>query len=64
MQIEVHPRYQQTALRTYCDEQELAVIAYASLGCGDLLEHHAVLKVADAHGKTAAQVGLNPCTSL
>lgn len=57
MQIEVHPRFQQTNLRTYCDERELAVIAYASLGCGDLLRHKVVLKVAKSHGKTAAQVG-------
>ncbi|EIE24217.1 Aldo/keto reductase [Coccomyxa subellipsoidea C-169] len=55
-QIEVHPRFQQTRLRTYCDERELAVIAYASLGCGDLLSHDVVLKVAESHGKTAAQV--------
>lgn len=57
LQIEVHPRYQCTKLRTFCDERELAVIAYASLGCGDLLKNDVVLKMARSHGKTAAQVG-------
>ena len=59
----MHPRFQQTKLRTYCDERELAVIAYASLGCGDLLRHKVVVKVAQSHGKTAAQVGAPPCHS-
>jgi hypothetical protein len=54
---QVHPRYPNTALRQYCQAQGVAVVAYASLGCGDLLTHPTVVQVAAAAGKTPAQVG-------
>ena len=52
----MHPRYQQAALRDFCRKQDIAVVAYASLGCGDLLGHQAVTDLAAKHDKTPAQV--------
>jgi diketogulonate reductase-like aldo/keto reductase len=34
----------------------IAVVAYASLGCGQLLQHPVVVDIAKETGKTAAQV--------
>ncbi|KAL0025754.1 hypothetical protein WJX77_009082 [Trebouxia sp. C0004] len=55
-QIEVHPRYPQHQLRKLCKDNHIAVIAYSSLGIGDLLHHPIVLQVARDTQHTAAQV--------
>jgi len=55
-QIECHPRYQQAANRKLCAELGVAVVAYASLGQGELLKEPAVQQVAETHGITASQV--------
>jgi len=55
-QVECHPHYPQTALRRRCSELGVAVVAYSSLGQGELLQNQVVMDVAAAHGKTAAQV--------
>ncbi len=56
LQIEVHPRYPQHQLRKLCKDNHIAVIAYSSLGIGDLLHHPNVLQVAKETHHTAAQV--------
>ncbi|DBB04537.1 TPA: hypothetical protein ACH3X1_012618 [Trebouxia sp. C0004] len=56
LQIEVHPRYPQHQLRKLCKDNHIAVIAYSSLGIGDLLHHPIVLQVARDTQHTAAQV--------
>lgn len=56
VQIEVHPRFQQTALRAFCKQHSIAVVAYASLGCGNLLDDETVCSIAEDIGKTPAQV--------
>lgn len=56
VQIEVHPRYQQTSLRGFCAQHGIAVVAYASLGCGSLLGHETVLRLSHRLGRTPAQV--------
>ncbi|KAL0033110.1 hypothetical protein WJX79_004056 [Trebouxia sp. C0005] len=55
-QIEVHPRYPQHQLRKLCKDNHIAVIAYSSLGIGDLLHHPNVLQVAKETHHSAAQV--------
>lgn len=55
-QIEVHPRYPQTQLRKLCKDNNIAVVAYSSLGVGDLLHHPTVRQIAEASNHTAAQV--------
>lgn len=56
LQIEVHPRYPQHHLHKLCKDNHIAVIAYSSLGIGDLLHHPNVLQVAKETHHTAAQV--------
>ncbi|KIY96822.1 hypothetical protein MNEG_11138 [Monoraphidium neglectum] len=55
-QIEVHPRRPNAALRALCAAEGVAVVAYASLGCGQLLGEAAVRRVAAEVGRTPAQV--------
>ena len=56
VQIEVHPRYPQRELRGFCKQHSIAVVAYASLGCGDLLSHSTVQQTAQECARTPAQV--------
>ena len=54
-QVEFHPRYQQHELRRFCRQHGIAVVAYASLGGGELLSHPTVLRAASDSGVTPAQ---------
>ena len=63
-QVEVHPSLQQDELVQWCMQQGIAVTAYSPLGNPSLrgsdgpspMQAEAVTKIAEAHGKTAAQV--------
>ncbi|GIL83834.1 hypothetical protein Vretifemale_12568 [Volvox reticuliferus] len=55
-QFEVHPRRQRLELRQLCKQEGIAVVAYASLGCADLLNHPTVTRVAAEVRRTPAQV--------
>ncbi|KAF5828937.1 NADP-dependent oxidoreductase domain-containing protein [Dunaliella salina] len=55
-QVEVHPQRPNTCLRQLCQDLGIAVVAYASLGCGHLLQNPIVLDVAQQTGKSPAQV--------
>ncbi|MEZ0343050.1 aldo/keto reductase [Mycobacterium sp. pV006] len=55
-QIELHPLLNQAELRAVNAEHGIATQAYGPLGVGRLLDHSAVTGIAEAHGKTAAQV--------
>ena len=54
-QVECHPRFQQRSLRRFCREHSIAVVAYTSLGCGELLADPTVQRVAAEAGVTPAQ---------
>ena len=56
IQIEVHPRYPQTQLRSFCRHNNIAVVAYSSLGVGDLFNHPDVMQIATECQRTSAQV--------
>jgi diketogulonate reductase-like aldo/keto reductase len=56
LQFEVHPKRQEAKLRASCAAAGVAVVAYASLGCGQLLNEPVVQQLAARNGKTAAQV--------
>lgn len=56
LQFEVHPKRPETELRAACAAAGIAVVAYASLGCGQLLSEPVVQEVAARVGKTPAQV--------
>ncbi|KAG1675412.1 hypothetical protein FOA52_012331 [Chlamydomonas sp. UWO 241] len=55
-QIEVHPRRPSVALRRACREAGVAVLAYASLGSGHLLDNPVVTGAAAGLGVTPAQL--------
>ncbi|MGE2730658.1 aldo/keto reductase [Mycolicibacterium vaccae] len=55
-QIELHPLLNQAEVRAFDAEHGVATQAYSPLGVGRLLDNSAVTGVADAHGKTPAQV--------
>jgi 2,5-diketo-D-gluconate reductase A len=55
-QIELHPLLNQSALRAFHGEHDIRTQAYGPLGVGKLLENPTVTSVADAYGKTPAQV--------
>jgi 2,5-diketo-D-gluconate reductase A len=58
-QIELHPRFNQAALRAFHARHGIATEAWSPLGQGKgLLDDPVLAKIADAHGRTPAQVVL------
>jgi 2,5-diketo-D-gluconate reductase A len=55
-QIELHPLLNQAALRAVNDGRGIVTEAYGPLGVGRLVENPTIGSVAQAHGKTPAQV--------
>lgn len=57
-QVELHPHLQQAALRAFHAEHEIATEAWSPLAQGAVLDAPVLTAIADAHGKTSAQVVL------
>ena len=59
-QVEIHPDFQQEPLRSYCKEKGIVVESWSPLGGNgsSLLEEQLIIDIADAHGKSPAQVVL------
>ncbi len=55
-QIELHPRFQQGALREFHDGRGIRTESWSPLGRGGLLGEAAIVDIADKHRKTPAQV--------
>ncbi|MDX1884945.1 aldo/keto reductase [Mycolicibacterium sp. 120270] len=55
-QIELHPLLNQAELRAVNKSRDVVTEAYGPLGVGRLLDHPTIGSVAEARGKTAAQV--------
>lgn len=55
-QIELHPAFQQHELRHFHKKHHIATEAWSPLGQGKLLEDTSLAEIADAHGKTVAQI--------
>lgn len=55
-QVELHPRLQQSVLREFNTSHGIHTEAWSPLAQGQLLTDPAVTSIADAHGKSAAQV--------
>jgi len=55
-QIELHPLLNQSALRAVNADRGIVTEAYSPLGVGRLLDNPTIVSVAEAHGKTPAQV--------
>jgi 2,5-diketo-D-gluconate reductase A len=57
-QIELHPLLNQAELRALHAERGIVTEAYSPLGVGKLLDNPTITSVAQAHGKTPAQVAI------
>ncbi|TGE02538.1 aldo/keto reductase [Methylobacterium nonmethylotrophicum] len=57
-QVELHPRFQQTALRAFHREAGIVTEAWAPLGRGGVLDDPVIQAIAGKHGRTPAQVVL------
>jgi 2,5-diketo-D-gluconate reductase A len=55
-QVELHPRFQQRALRAFHDERGIKTESWSPLGRGGLLGEPAIVDIAAKHRKTPAQV--------
>jgi 2,5-diketo-D-gluconate reductase A len=55
-QVELHPRFQQRALRAFHDERGIKTESWSPLGRGGLLGEAAIVDIAHRHQKTPAQV--------
>eukprot|EP00210_Caulerpa_lentillifera_P006308 g6025.t1 len=55
-QIEVHPRFPNGELREFCNANDIKVVAYSSLGKGNLITHPTTTSIAQRVQKTPAQV--------
>lgn len=57
-QIEYHPGFGQVESAAFCQANGIVVQAWSPLGTGDVLRNAVLIKIAEKHGKTAAQVCL------
>ncbi|MCG7405792.1 aldo/keto reductase [Paenibacillus sp. ACRRX] len=56
-QVECHPRLVQHELRAFCEQHDIRLEAWSPLmQGGDILDNEVILKLAQQHDKTAAQV--------
>jgi 2,5-diketo-D-gluconate reductase A len=55
-QVELHPRFQQRALRAFHAERGIVTEAWSPLGQGELLRDATITAIARKHGRTPAQV--------
>jgi len=58
-QIELHPDFQQRDLRAYHDEHDIVTQSWSPIGQGKtLLENDTIMRIADKHARSAAQIVL------
>jgi len=55
-QIELHPHLTQEPLRAFCADNGIAVTSWSPLARGSLMRESVLQNIAEAHGKTVAQV--------
>ena len=55
-QVELHPRFQQAALRAFHAEHGIATMSWSPLAKGEVLGDPTIVELARRHGRTPAQV--------
>ncbi|KAB8139003.1 aldo/keto reductase [Gracilibacillus oryzae] len=55
-QIELHPQLQQDETRTFCQEHNILIEAWAPLGKASYFDHPVLQELAEKHQKTPAQI--------
>lgn len=57
-QVEIHPRLQQSALREYCEDADIELVAYSPLARGGVFDMPTLSEIAAKHGVSEPQVSL------
>lgn len=57
-QVEMHPHFGQADMLRLADEHDLLIEAYAPIGTGQVLGDETLNEIAEAHGRSPAQVAL------
>lgn len=57
-QVELHPRFNQKAIRDYCSEKNIIVEAWGPLMQGKIFSEPLFIELAEKYGKTIAQIAL------
>ncbi|MGV0837247.1 aldo/keto reductase [Mycolicibacterium thermoresistibile] len=57
-QVEMHPYFANSAVREYCADRGIAVEAWAPIAKGRVLDNPVLMRIADALGRSTAQVTL------
>ena len=55
-QIELHPKFQQHALRAFHETHGILTESWSPLGQAQILKDETIVEIADKHGKTPAQI--------
>ena len=55
-QIELHPRYQQRAIRDTLAARDIRIESWSPLGQGEIMSDPTIARIAETHGKSPAQV--------
>lgn len=58
-QVELHPSFNQTDLKNFCDSHNILLTAYSPLGRGSELQNPTVINLAQKYGVSPAQVIIN-----
>lgn len=57
-QVELHPKLAQKELRDYCQQQGIKIQAWSPLMQGQILQHPILVKMAQRHHVSPAQIAL------
>ncbi|WP_291293401.1 aldo/keto reductase [Enterococcus sp.] len=57
-QVELHPKLAQKELRDYCQQQGIKIQAWSPLMQGQILQHPTLVKIAQSHQVSPAQIAL------
>lgn len=57
-QVEMHPLLQQEALRSFCDDEGIELVAYSPLARGEVFDVPELSEIAEKHGVSEAQISL------
>lgn len=58
LQVECHPLLQQEELREFCDDEDIAFVAYSPLARGAVFDNPVLQDIAEKHDASEAQVSL------
>ena len=57
-QVLYHPQRNQESLRRFCNDKGIVITSYSPLGRGEMVNERSIKRLAQAHGRTPAQIVL------